>query len=652
MEESQPSPDRIAAIYARVSTDNQRLQGTVASQVDELRELAAARGFAVGPELVFCDEGVSGATLVRPALERLRDSAAEGSFEVVLCHSPDRLARRYAYQVLLLEEFARAGVEIVFALEGERAETPEGELLRQMQGMIAEYERAQIAERTRRGRLHRARSGSAAVLGRAPYGYRYVRRSEHADAYFEIDEAKAPVVRKIFLRYAHEGQTLAAIADWLNETATPTTTAGKAWHPSTVRGMLVNPAYRGEAAFGKTRVTGARGKATRRARQRGARQSLAPQRTSAPEDSWSMIAVPAIIDADTFALARSRLEQGVRFASRNAKRPSLLRGLLVCRECGYAWHRVEKGKPHSRRDYYQCGSRCLRTAERRCQSKPVRAEELDQLVWGEIGRLLCDPDMVRAEIDRRLQGLRETDPSARRSEALTVELTRAERAISRLVDAYQDEQITLDELRARMPELRRRESALRAERDAIEADIDDAAACLKLVETIEAFMDRLTHRLDEMDTEEQARILQLLVRDVLIGGEDETVTIRHSIPLPSGGENTGSPLHTVRHGQGIRPEGRHGRAGIGESAPTADPGSARRTRRRMRRAGGDGYFARRGGAPGRVTSGRNSSLAGYCSCGSGSYGPLHVHDDEASDDASVASSGPSCAGVSQRPRIA
>src|SRR5512144_474715 len=378
MQAPEPSSARIAAIYARVSTDHQRAQGTIASQVDELRDLAAARGLAVGSELVFCDEGVSGSTLVRPALECLRDGAAEGVFEVVLCHSPDRLARRYAYQVLLLEEFARAGVEVVFAFESERADTPEGELLRQMQGMIAEYERAQIAERTRRGRVHRARAGSAAVLGRAPYGYRYVRRSDHADAYLEIDEARAPVVREIFRRYAHEGETLAAIADWLNESATPTTTAGKAWHPSTVRGMLVNPAYRGEAAFGKTRVTGARGKATRRARQCGARQSLAPQRTSAPQDSWMMIAVPAIVQADTFALARSRLEQGVRFAARNAKKPNLLRGLLVCRECGYAWHRVEKGKSQSKRAYYQCGSRCLRTAERRCNSAPVRAEELDR----------------------------------------------------------------------------------------------------------------------------------------------------------------------------------------------------------------------------------------------------------------------------------
>jgi site-specific DNA recombinase len=442
-----------------------------------------------------------------------------------------------------------------------------------MQGMIAEYERAQIAERTRRGRLHRARAGSPAVLGRAPYGYRYVRRSEHADAYFQIDEVKAAVVREVFRRYAHEGQTLAAIADWLNQTDTPTTTPGKAWHPSTVRGMLVNPAYRGEAAFGKTRVTGGRGKATRQARQRGARHALSPQRTSAPEDSWTVIAVPAIIDTDMFALARARLEQGVRFAQRNARKPSLLRGLLVCRECGYAWHRVEKGK-QTKRVLYQCGSRCLRTAERRCTSKPIPAEELDGLVWSEITQLLREPELVRAEIDRRLKNVRETDPAARRSETLTAELSRAERAITRLVDAYQDEQITLDELRARMPTLRRRESALRAEQEALNAEIEDAASYLKLAETIDSFTSRLTDGLDDMNTDQQARLLRLLVRDVLIGGDDETVTIRHSIPLPSGGQTPRAPLHTVRHGGSSCP------LGLGLATPNAPTRSGRGGRNR------------------------------------------------------------------------
>src|SRR5688572_18829211 len=134
--------------------------------------------------------------LARRVLERPRDRAAEGAFDVLLCHSADRLARRYVYQVLLLEELQRAGVEDVFAREPERTGSPEEELLRQFQGMIAEYERAQIAERMRRGRLHHARQGSQAVLAGAPYGYRYVRKSEHADAYYEVAEAEAQVVRE------------------------------------------------------------------------------------------------------------------------------------------------------------------------------------------------------------------------------------------------------------------------------------------------------------------------------------------------------------------------------------------------------------------------------------------------------------------------
>src|SRR6188472_2619355 len=202
---------RVAAIYARVSSERQREEGTIRSQLAGLRELAAERGLLVADDLLFADEGFSGATLVRPALERLRDRAAEGAFEVLLCHAPDRLARRYAYQVLLLEELARAGVEVVFACGGERSGSPEDELLRQFQGMIAEYERAQIAERCRRGKLHRARAGAVSVLSNAPYGYRYVKRTEHADAFYEIDELEAPVVREIFDRYVDRRESIVKI---------------------------------------------------------------------------------------------------------------------------------------------------------------------------------------------------------------------------------------------------------------------------------------------------------------------------------------------------------------------------------------------------------------------------------------------------------
>ena len=203
---------RVAAIYARVSSERQRQEQTIQSQTAALRELAEQRGLLVPEELIFEDDGFSGASLQRPALERLRDRAFEGCFEVVLCHAPDRLARRYAYQVLLLEELARGGIEVVFAKEPERSGSPEDELLRQFQGMIAEYERAQIAERCRRGKLHRARAGAVSVLSHAPYGYRYVKKTEHADAFFEIDELEAPIVREIFARYVEQRESIVQIA--------------------------------------------------------------------------------------------------------------------------------------------------------------------------------------------------------------------------------------------------------------------------------------------------------------------------------------------------------------------------------------------------------------------------------------------------------
>src|SRR6267142_6838114 len=170
--------NQTAAIYARVSSDQQKEQNTIASQTAALRDYAQAQRYTIPPEWIFEDAGYSGSVLVRPALERLRDLIAEGAIGTVLVYGPDRLSRNYAYQVLLLEEFARHGAEVVF-LKSPPADTPEQRLLLQFQGMIAEYERAQIAERTRRGKRHLAKAGGANVLSSiAPYGYRYVRKTE------------------------------------------------------------------------------------------------------------------------------------------------------------------------------------------------------------------------------------------------------------------------------------------------------------------------------------------------------------------------------------------------------------------------------------------------------------------------------------------
>src|SRR5450631_4225749 len=197
---------RMAAIYARVSSDQQREANTIASQTSALIEFAQEHDLEVPGEWVFEDDGYTGATLERPGLERVRDLAAEGQIQVVLAYSPDRLSRKYAYQILLIEELARNGVETLF-VKAPQGSSAEDQLLVQFQGMIAEYERAQILERSRRGKRHRARQGQVNVLSGAPYGYRYVRKSDDAAARYEIIHAEADIVRVVYNQYVGAGMS-------------------------------------------------------------------------------------------------------------------------------------------------------------------------------------------------------------------------------------------------------------------------------------------------------------------------------------------------------------------------------------------------------------------------------------------------------------
>src|ERR1700682_1072744 len=180
----------MAAIYARVSSEQQREAHTITSQTTALIEWAKTLNLDVPTAWIFEDDGYSGATLERPGLERVRDLAAEGQIQTVLVYAPDRLSRKYAYQILLIEELARQGVETRF-LQAPQSATAEDQLVVQFQGMIAEYERAQILERSRRGKRHRAQQGTINVLSGAPYGYRYVKKSDSATAYYEVIEAVA-----------------------------------------------------------------------------------------------------------------------------------------------------------------------------------------------------------------------------------------------------------------------------------------------------------------------------------------------------------------------------------------------------------------------------------------------------------------------------
>jgi len=529
-----------AAIYARVSSDRQKENHTIASQTAALIEYAQTQGYTVPPEWVFQDEGYSGAILVRPGLEALRDLAAEGQIAAALIYSPDRLSRKYAYQVLLSEELSRCGVELIF-LKSPAGATPEDQLLVQFQGMIAEYERAQIAERCRRGKRHMAQRGGVNVLSGAPYGYRYVKKSETASAFYEIVESEAKVVRLVYEIYTQQGLSINAIARLLNKREIPTRTGKSRWERSTVWAILRNPAYRGAACYGKTELR-PRQRITRPLRQRKGIPSRDSANHERPRAEWIEIPVPALVSEEMFALAQEQLEKNKKHAPRRTTEPTLLQGMLVCEQCGYALYRCSTRTSKHMLHYYRClgsdGYRRLRGAV--CTNRPIRQDYLDPFVWNEVIRLLEDPALIQGEIDRRRDVARNTAPFRKRQEELRREQVRIEKNSERLVIAYQEGLVTLPQLRQRMPALQQQAQAIGSELQSLEMAAVDEARYLQLAESLAGFRSKLRCRADTLDVAVRQQILRLVVKEILVG--TNTITLRHSIPIPqSPPESNGSP---------------------------------------------------------------------------------------------------------------
>lgn len=221
--------------------------------MEALEAYALQLGYEIVPEGRFFDDGFSGARLDRPALDALRDAARVRSFDAILVHKPDRLARNYAYQVVLLEEFQRCDVQVIF-LEQPPLDDPAARFLVQIQGAVAEYERTKIAERNRRGRLYRLRQGEVSISV-APYGYRRIARTSTVPAHLVIDESNAAIVRRIFSWHANDRWSLRKIALELTVNSAPTPKGGTIWTSSEIRTILRNDVYSGKWTVNRYRTT-------------------------------------------------------------------------------------------------------------------------------------------------------------------------------------------------------------------------------------------------------------------------------------------------------------------------------------------------------------------------------------------------------------
>ena len=392
---SQSSTIRVA-IYARVSSDQQAEEQTIESQLSALRDRIANDGHELDEHMHFIDDGVSGATLMRPALERLRDTAYVGGFQKLYVHSPDRLARRYAYQVLLVDELKKHDVEIVF-LNRAIGASPEEDLLLQMQGMFAEYERAKIMERSRRGKRHAATCGNVNVLSSAPYGYRYISKREGGGvAAFEINDEQAAVVKQIFEWVGRDRISIGEVKRRLDEKEIPTRERQDLVGPHDDLGECSKTLHiKAFAAFGKTRA------GPRRPQLRTPRgQTKTPRRTGSTYDTdvseQISIAVPAIVSEELFSAVEQQLTENrqrgrerKRGATYLSARPARMRVVVVMPTMARRSVAVRrKGKvPYA---YYRCvGTDAYRFGGKRvCHNKQIRTDKLDQAVWNDACELL------------------------------------------------------------------------------------------------------------------------------------------------------------------------------------------------------------------------------------------------------------------------
>ena len=519
-----------AAIYARVSTERQAERGTIGSQVQALRAHVAAAGYELAGE--YCDDGHSGARLDRPGLDTLRDAAEAGLFEVVCCLSPDRLARSYAYQVLILDELARFGVGVAFA-DAPRLDQddPQARLLTQVQGVIAEYERAKIGERYRRGKLFRSRAGEV-ISRKAPYGYRRIPRGPDGPAHLEIFEPEAAVARRIFAERA-AGTTIRQICRQLNADAVPTPTGSRAvWGTSTVNRLLRNEAYIGRVYFNRTEAVPDR--------RPGRHSRQAPR----PRADWIAIPCPPLIADETFQAAAQVSYDNAKWSPRRAEPGAwLLRGLVKCGPCGVgtSCHKM-RGRNGTWHRYYYCNNHDpLRAGgqDRRCPERNIRADALDEFVFGQVRAALLNPALLLA--GEQAIAVHAPIPD---DQLLAAELARLDRRLeaarsehNRLIDLYQAGLIDMPALQRRAAAITARQRDTEHKRASLSAQRADLARGNRLRHGVEHFAGRVRAVIDELDHTQRQVLLRLLIEDVQVTGWHVKIKLRIPLDEPPRSDN-------------------------------------------------------------------------------------------------------------------
>ncbi len=510
------------AIYARVSSLKQKDEETIESQIDSIKLYAEQNNYSIDSRYIFLDNGESGSTLQRPALEELRDLIRFETIEAVLIYSPDRLSRNYTHQLILLEEFRKHGVEARFLKKPAVSDTPEAKMFQHFQGIFAEYERAVFMDRSRRGRLYKAKNGDPSALPSVPFGYQKVRKENSTSVI--IVEEEAIVVKEIYWLYLHESDSLMDVARRITAKGIKPRRGGAKWDMATIRDILKNPTYIGTAHFGKTERCEGKSDLIRKYASKVYKKAKYAKRRR-PQDEWIAIKVPAIINTNDFEQVQEKLKKNKDLSPRNTKKPSLLQGLITCGLCGQPFYKRTKRNRGKDIGYYYCRGKDSKRYKK-CTNKALRQDKIDAHIFDEVLHLLKTPALIEKELSRRAKEASNVEELTQREIISKKELSKLSHEQDRLLDAYQSGVIDLKELKKRNFNLNERKNSL-------ENDIQGLQAVRLQVEEFEFgslfdnILEKMQTKANELSFDEKRKLVRLLVEQVVV--QSDTINLIHCI---------------------------------------------------------------------------------------------------------------------------
>ena len=512
---------KLIATYSRVSTARQEEEHTIKTQIVTLKEFAEKNGHTIVKE--YIDEGWSGDILARPSLDQLRNDAKKKIWQAVLIYDPDRLARRYSYQELVMDELREAGIEVIFVTVS-APKNSEDKILHGVRGLFAEYERAKIAERFRLGKLRKVKDGHI-LVSEAPYGYRYIPIQNGKPGYYEVNEEEAKVVQDIFRWVATEGMALRKVVMRLHmDGVLPRWNKNGVWNTSTLSHLLRNTTYIGEARWGSSYAVVPE-KPLNLEKYRKMKKSSKKAR---PENEWITIAVPAIIEKELFLKAKDALKENFTHARRNRKNEYLLSGKIYC-ACGK--RRAGEGPQHGKFLYYRCIDRVLSyPLPATCHHKAIDARLADQIVWDKIAELMSSPELLAEQIARWNSNINnEVQSPIIDAPAIEKEVKKLKEQEDRYNKAYGAGLFTLEKLQEYITPIRIKVTHLQSQILQIFEQKTDAHKNLPTGEDIQNFALKSIQTLQNLNFIAK-RAIVLLVVDKVLGIKGE-LTVCGCIPI-------------------------------------------------------------------------------------------------------------------------